>query len=196
MGYEDFFLTLYDDRDLIEAVMERFTKHTCTLVGELIERKVDMIYIPDDIAFGQGLMIDPEVFSKLWIPRMERIVGPVIDAEIPRVYHSDGKSEVFLPWIIDLGFQGITALEAQCNDIKEIKKKYGNKITLFGNFDVAGNLAFGTAEDVKKEVKDLIEYMKPYGGYVAMSGNSITNGVKPENYQAMIDIVKLYGRYE
>ncbi len=195
MGYENFFYAVHDDIDLVDAIMDLFAWHSTKVVGELVKRGIDMIYLPDDIAFGQGLMIKPEILKKLWVPKMERILQSVYQSKLPYVYHSDGKTDEFLPIIIDLGFKGITAIEPQCNDIFEIKKKYGTAITLFGNMDIAGSLAFGTREEVVRDVKMLLEGLMPGGGYVAMSANSISNGVIPENYQAMIDTVKQFGRY-
>lgn len=74
-------------------------------------------------------------------------------------------------------------------DIKEVKKRYGDKLCLIGNIDV-DLLSRGTEEEVRKVVLNNIESAGMNGGYCAGSGNSIPEYVKFENYLAMIMTVK------
>jgi len=45
------------------------------------------------------------------------------------------------------------------------------------------------------ETKEVIRKGGPGGGFILSSSNSIHASVKPENYMAMLDTLKQYGRY-
>ena len=48
---------------------------------------------------------------------------------------------------------------------------------------------------VVEAVKNCIRIAGPGGGYACSSSNSIHSGVKPENYAAMLQTWREYGRY-
>jgi len=195
MGYETFFLNLTDDMAFVEAMMEVFTEDAAAMVEALIARGVTTIEMVDDIAYTKGLFVKPDIFRKLWLKRMERILGPIHASGTPVFFHSDGDATQFIDMVLDLGFLGLNPLEPQCNDIVAVKKEYGERLTLMGNLEVGGVLASGTPGDVRKETKRLLEKMMPGYGYVAMSSNSLANCVVPENYMAMVETVLEFGNY-
>ena len=87
------------------------------------------------------------------------------------------------------------AYDTIARKFNDLKKEYGADITLMGNFEIGGVLAFGTPDDVREETKQLLEKMMPGYGYVAMSSNSVANCVVPENYMAMVETVLEFGNY-
>ncbi|MCU0575713.1 MAG: uroporphyrinogen decarboxylase family protein, partial [Desulfobacterota bacterium] len=56
-------------------------------------------------------------------------------------------------------------------------------------------LVFGSQEEVKQVVKETMRQAAPGGGYIISSSNSIHPGCKPENYLAMVEAARTYGRY-
>lgn len=56
-------------------------------------------------------------------------------------------------------------------------------------------LVSGTPEQVKDEVKRVLDICAPGGGYMFDVNATIDSDVKPENMEAMFDTVKTYGKY-
>ena len=125
MGYETFFLNLADDMGFIEAMMEVFTEDAVAMVKALIAKGVTTIELVDDIAYAKGLFIRPDIFRRLWMKRMERILEPIHASNTPVFFHSDGDARQFIDMVLDLGFLGLNPVEPQCNDIVALKKEYG-----------------------------------------------------------------------
>lgn len=196
VGYQDFMLKLYDDLKFVEYIMDLFLEFESRVVREIVERDIHFLIIGDDVAQKDGLMIQPELFRKLWVDRTAKIIEPAREKGIPLVFHSDGDLTEVMPLIIDLGFSAVHPVEPSSNNIYDLKKKYGNRICLVGNMDIAGPLAFGTPQDVEEDVRKHLEGLMMGGGYVAASSSCITDGIPPENFLAMVGAVHKYGRYE
>jgi uroporphyrinogen decarboxylase len=82
------------------------------------------------------------------------------------------------------------------NDIVAIKKKWGHRIAVCGNIDLKATLCNGTPETVDAEVRAKAAALKPGGGWLVGSSNSIPDFVPIENYQALLNASLKYGRYD
>jgi hypothetical protein len=79
-------------------------------------------------------------------------------------------------------------------DMAKAKQILGEESCLTGNIS-SSLLEIATVDDVKKEVKRLIEVCGKGGGYIMMNGASLDK-CKVENMHAMIDATKEYGVYK
>jgi uroporphyrinogen decarboxylase len=166
--------------DWVEVVAERI----CTL-------GFDVIVTTDDIAFGQALFFSPQVFRELVYPRFERLARKIT---IPWLFHSDGNVTELLDDFVALGIRAIQPVEPAAMDIREVKRRYGDRLCLCGNVDM-DLLARGTPAQVDETVRGLIRDVAPGGGYIVTSGNSLAHYVRPENAIAMSEAVHRYGIY-
>ena len=192
-GFENFMYTLYDDVDLIEEILEQLTVYFENQVKRLMMYDLTFLYIGDDIAHKSTTLIDPDMMRALWLPRMARIMAPAVEKGMPILFHSDGNIYEMLPDLIGLGISALNPIEPYGMDILEIKREFGNHLTLVGNLDVGGALSSGTQDDVRTEAGALIDAAGRDGGLVLASSHSITPNVKPENYLAMIETAQTYG---
>jgi len=78
-------------------------------------------------------------------------------------------------------------------DMKLAKEILGKTVCIAGNMPVSV-LQVGTAEDVKRITKELIDTVGKDGGYI-MSPASALDEVNPENMKTWIDFTKEYGTY-
>ena len=196
MGLEAFSIALYEDRPLVEAFMDKLTEFFRSLAEKLAGYKeVRIVQINDDIARKGGLWIRPELFRELFVPRMQYILEPLHAAGKRLTFHTDGTLDDVIPILVELGFRAVHPVEYAANDIRALKKKFAGQICLHGNVPTV-LLAEGTPEEVEAHTRQLIEDMKPGGYYICSSTTSIFEGIKPENFAAMIRAVQKYGRYE
>ena len=76
-----------------------------------------------------------------------------------------------------------------------MKQKYGDRVALKGNVDCAHTLTFGSEQQVVEETKAVIRKAAAGGGLILSSSNSIHSAVKPGNYLAMWNAIRMYGKY-
>jgi 5-methyltetrahydrofolate--homocysteine methyltransferase len=195
IGLEDCMTMVYEDRDFIEELLEISSNYWTKFVKRAIDEGVDFIWPADDVAFKTGLFLPPKIMKEMWLPHLKRIIEPALEAGKPVMFHSDGKIDDIVPWLIDSGVDCINPMDPYGVDYREYKKKFGDRLCLSGNIDIEYPLAHGTPEEVENDVKEHMEILKPGGGYVACSSHSIVNYIPHENYMAMINAIHKYGIY-
>lgn len=191
IGLEDFCIALYEDRPLIEALLDRYCDWTEVVAERVCQLGFDVYITTDDMAFKSAPYFSPQVFRDLVLPRYQRIAQKIT---LPWVIHSDGNLMPFLDDLVSLGIAGLHPLEKGAMDIGAVKRAYGDRLCLLGNVDL-NLLGMGTPSEVDREVRELIRDVGPGGGYIVTSGNSLAGYLEPENVIALSRAVQTYGRY-
>ncbi|MBC7325572.1 MAG: hypothetical protein H5T99_09695, partial [Moorella sp. (in: Bacteria)] len=111
--------------------------------------------IGDDIAYNRGTYVQPALWRETFLPLLRRQVEGLKALGLPVLYHSDGNLKAVLPDLATLPLDGLQCLEAAAGmDIGAIKKEYGGRLCLMGNFDL-DLLATGTPETIREAVQRL-----------------------------------------
>ncbi len=191
MGFENFCLSMYLNRPFVERVLDVYFEWAAKVAEKACEAGFDIFVTTDDLASKNGLFFSPEDFRELCVPRYKRIKEKL---SIPWVMHSDGNIMDIIDDVIGIGIAGLHPFEKDAIDIREVKKRYGDQICIWGNVDV-NMLSLGKPEEVEKEVHDLIDNIGPGGGYILTSGNSITGYCRMDNVLRMSEACRKYGKY-
>lgn len=184
------------DPEFVETIFDICVDYYIKITEIAINEGVDVIFVADDIAYKTGTFVEPELFKGFWLPRMNKLIKLGRDAGLPVMFHSCGNlTHVMDSIIMEMDLDALNPLEPYSMDIYDIKKKYGDKLTLSGNIDIAGPLAFGTPEEVREEVREHMERLKPGGRYILSTNHSVMDDIAPENYRAMLDAGLEFGVY-
>ncbi|MCP4168211.1 MAG: hypothetical protein GY759_20290 [Chloroflexi bacterium] len=195
IGLSDAMKMCYEQRDLMEEMLDVSADYSAKLLQAAIEAGLDTYLMADDFAWKEGLFIPPALFKEIWLPRAQKVIAPALSAGIPIFFHSDGKCDDAMDWLIDSGFDGFNPMDPYGVDYRDYKKRYGDRVTLMGNIDVEFPLVHGSPDEVDKDVREHMEVLKPGGRYIAGSSHSVTNFVPHENYLAMLNAIHKYGVY-
>ncbi len=196
IGLHDCMILILEERDLFEELMARSADYAAELARRAVEAGLDFLFVADDFAYNSGLFVQPKLFEQIWRPHFDRLMAPAREADIPIVFHSDGKIDDAMEMLLDMGVHGLTPMDPSGIDYRDYKKRYGHRVTFFGNIDITWPLATGTPAEVEKDVIEHMEVMKPGGRWVAGSAHSVVNYIPHENFVAMINAFHKYGRYE
>jgi len=194
-GFTTFCRDLYMDRRLAKRIYEKIAKislHECKL---LIEAGVDAVWPSDDIAHIDGPLIPPRNLREFFFPWLKQVGELAKSNGLPVIYHTDGDLTQIMDDIIDCHVDAIHPIEPKAMDIAKVKERWGHKLALIGNIDLGYTLTLGSVEDVAKEVKEKIRKIAPDGGYAVGTSNTVTHYVKLDNYRAMINATKKFGKY-
>jgi uroporphyrinogen-III decarboxylase len=80
-------------------------------------------------------------------------------------------------------------------DLKEVKTKFGARLSLKGNVNSIETMLQGTPADVEREVKVCVEAAAEGGGYILAVGDQIPYWTPEENIRMLVEAGRRYGRY-
>jgi uroporphyrinogen decarboxylase len=196
LGFEKLLINLIDNPVLIKGIIEKSVDYYTELGKLSASLGAEIAFSGDDIAGKNGLFLSPHHFKEIIYPAIKRLYKNWHDSGLYIIKHSDGNLYPIMDLLIETGLDCLHPIDPISGmSLEKVKKDWGDKICIMGNVDCAGNLVFGTEEDVIIEVKNCLNTASSSGGYILASSNSISDDVKPENYKAMVETVKEYGEY-
>jgi len=195
-GMDDFLLDTYRKPELVKEIIEIVVDYNVSLIEEAADLGADFVCSGDDYAYKAGPLISPGQFAEFFQSGLRRVVRAAHENDLLFLKHSDGDVRPLLDQFLDAGIDALCPLEPVAGmDIGEIKRKYGDRIALVGNVDCSDLLVNGTKSEVRNSVKRCIASASPGGGHVLSSSNSIHHDVEPDNYLAMLDALRDFGKY-
>jgi len=187
MGFEGFAYACAFKPDLVAAMFERVgqIQIDCCLRA-LDVPGVRGLWMSDDVAYGQGMMVNPDVLREHMFPWYRKLGTLMRERNLPYIYHSDGDLTSVMPDIVSCHFNALHPIEPKAMDSRKLKAEYGDRLCLTGNIEL-DRLSRGTPDEVRAMTRRNIDELGYNGGYCVGSSNSVTYYVPLENYLAMIE---------
>jgi len=83
--------------------------------------------------------------------------------------------------LVEIGISVLNPIQPECMEPAEVKRRWGDRITLHGCISLQRTLPFGSPDDVRREVEDLIRTCGMDGGLILMPSNVIQPDTSVEN---------------
>lgn len=169
------------DRDL-EGVLDKITRLSKVNPGK-------WVFIP--LHKGMDSFLTDEQYRDFYWKYLQKIINHIIDVGmVPNIY-TEGPYNSRLEYLADVP-KGKVIYSFEDVDPVRAKEVLGDVACITGVFPVY-LLHYGTKQEVIDEAKRLIDILAPGGGYLFSTGAGFDHA-KPENVEAMFDIVKTYGK--
>ncbi len=201
-GLENFLLNMGLHPEFAVALLRKNAEMCKTLMGVFLEElgdNVDMIKIGDDLGTQQSLMISPKMYRTMLKPIHADFIRFIKERTKAKVFfHTDGDVEPLIEDFIEIGVDILNPIQTSAGkmaDLVSLKAKDGDRIVFCGAIDTHRVLPYGTPDEVRAEVKRVIEALAPGGGFMLGPVHTVMDDVPGENVLAMVDAVEEYGRY-
>ncbi len=201
-GIEAFLFNMAADPDFARALMEKIAVYCKQLMGRFLDElgdNVDIVKIGDDLGTQKSLMISPQMYRSLLKPIHADFISFIKERTKAKVlFHSDGDVAPLIDDFIEIGVDILNPLQTSAgsmSDLPSLKKRFGKNIVFCGGIDTHRILPFGTPEEVREEVRRVIEILGPGGGAMIGAVHTVMDDVPPENVLAMVDAVEEFGCY-
>ena len=183
--------------DLMDRYLDCQMDFALLFVEAQSRHGIDAVLGGEDWAGKNGPLISPKHFRRFILPRMQKLVKKCHDLGLFFIKHTDGNiTRIEQELLVESGIDAYQAIEPVAGmDIGDLKRRFGQHLTLMGNVDCGRLLGEGSPDEVAAETRRVIRAAAPGGGFVLTSSNSIHKGVKVENYLAMLETVRKYGIY-
>jgi len=185
-GYQNALMDYLTNQELLEAVYDRLYPLATELALRMARSAVDMIKVVGDVAMQDRIIMGPDLWRRFDKPRWARLIDTcrAANPDVVFFFHSDGRLTDLVDDLIDVGFTIINPIQPECMDPADVKKRWGNRIILYGGISIQRTLPFGSAADVRREVETLIRQCGYDGGLVLMPSNVIQPDTPIENILA------------
>jgi uroporphyrinogen decarboxylase len=190
-GEERAYMDVVEHPDIVAYCHSRL----CDFYGEMTRRSfealpagtITMVTFGEDMGSEIDLLISRAHFRELIWPYL-KCVGDLVHECGAKVYvHSDGAIGKIIPDFIEMGADILDPVQWRLPgmDLAELKALYGGRLAFHGAVDNQRTMPFGSAEDVREEVRRNIAILKE--DYILGPCHAIQPVSPPENTIALYD---------
>ncbi len=194
-GLARFLLDLRDNPALAHALLDRLTQ-ACRENAVLLARAgVDILVLDDDVGMPGTMILSPEMWRTFLRPRMASIIeaARAVRPELRVLYHSDGVIEPIIGDLIEMGVDALNPVQPDRMDPRAIKRRYGDRLTLWGTVGTHTTFARATPEEIRAEVRHRIETLGPTRLVVCPAYDIDEDATPWENVAAFLEAATRYG---
>nr|MBP9016011.1 methyltransferase [Candidatus Atribacteria bacterium] len=197
---EEWYVSLLTRQDFIREVFSRITDiglQNLELFHQAVGERIQVIVVSGtDFGSQNGPFISQEVYRKLFKPFHQKINHWIHQNTTWKTFiHTCGSVYDLLPDIKEAGFDILNPVQISAAKMipQNLKKNFGHQFTFWGGgVNTQKTLPFGTPEEVREEVRQLIETFKPGGGFVFATVHNIQANIPVENLLALFEAVNEY----
>jgi len=188
-GMEAAMLDLVTAPEAAEQLLGRCADFSVMLSVAACERfDVDWLWLGDDVAGQQSLIMSPEIWRALIKPHLKRVADVGKRRGLPVAYHCCGALHDIIGDLIEIGVDVLNPIQCNCPgmDPVALKQEFGRELAFMGGVDTQGLLPNGTADEVRRVTERLIDRMTADGGgYILAASHTVPPETPDENIFAM-----------
>jgi uroporphyrinogen decarboxylase len=184
-----------DNANTADFLLDQIADRVARAAQRFAEAGVDVLILGDDIATQHGLMMSLDMWTRIFKPRLRRIISAAkeVRPDVIIFYHSDGNVWDAIPGLIDAGVEILNPVQPECMNPAEVKKSFGDRLAFFGTVSVQRTMPFGTPDEVRSEVRQRIETVGKGGGLLLSPAHVLQPDVPWDNIVAFFEAVSEYG---
>ena len=129
-------------------------------------RKYDLVpvmFCGEDLCNNQGPMASPAFLRQHYLPHVQMLIAPLVEAGIRLVHHCDGDVRPLAADCLRIGFSGFQGFQYETGvdpvELRKLRSPLGEVPIFFMGMSVSRTLPFGTPDDVAK--RSIISWTPP-----------------------------------
>jgi len=200
-GMERFMTLMIDAPEVVDAALDRIMDYYHEVSRRIFEAArgtIDIFFIGNDFGTQTGPVVSVPMFRRFFLPRLARLVDLGHAFGLKVMLHCCGGFAPLIPGMIEAGLDGLQSLQPDARGMEPegLKRAFGGRIVLNGCIDTHHWLIRGTPDLVRRKVREVIETMRPGGGFIASpSHDYLLPETSVANFLAMVETVRDFGAY-
>ncbi len=183
--------------DLVHAMVTHtgeFLEEYYRRIAQAGQGYIDFLGFGDDFAGQKGMLLSPQSWREYFLPLWERLFATAHEHGMKTWMHACGAVRPVLGDLIDVGLDVLETVQTTAvgMDPAELKREFGAHLTFYGAMDTQDLLPYGTSDDVRREVRRLVDILGKGGRYILTSMHLLMDDVPVENALAMYDEARSY----
>jgi len=200
-GIDQALIDMVAEPALFKTIVDKIAEFYLEYMRRILEAangRIDVLVTGDDFGMQDSLLCSPQQWRGLLKPNFARFIDVAHNCGVPVMHHTCGSVWPIIPDLIECGLDVLNPIQPGTRDMEpdRLKREFGDRLTFHGGVSIQGNLPFGSAEDVRHEVRELMAAMKPGGGFWACTAHNIQADTPPENIVALFEAYHEFGLYD
>jgi hypothetical protein len=189
LGMHAAMTALLAEPEASHAVLARIADYHVGISRAYLKAGAEAGWLADDYAGTAGPYVRPELWRRMILPELKRVIAAYREAGAPVFFHTCGRADVFVADLLDAGVTALN-LESSACDLAALKARFGRSIAFFGGISSEVMLS-GRREDVRMAVRAAIIALGAGGGLILAPDQPLA--YPAENVAEFEDAARLYG---
>jgi len=185
-GMENLMMDFYDHPGFVRDLLRAIADFNIAQIRRAVAYDIDAVHFGDDWGQQIGLQMGPAIWREFIFPELKRMYGEARQAGKYVTIHSCGDVDELFDDLISIGLNCFNPFQPEVMDTAGLLRKYRGRLAFFGGLSTQKTLPYGTAEDVRKETRRLLELGRE-GSYILAPAHAVEGDVPLENMLAFID---------
>ncbi|GHU63432.1 uroporphyrinogen decarboxylase [Clostridia bacterium] len=196
-GLEDTIVDMLVNPDYANSLFDKMMQFPLRAGLKLIDEKVDMLWLGDDVGMQQKMFMAPETWREFLKPRMAALIKAFKgkNPEIIVAYHSCGYIVPIIEDLIEIGLDVLNPVQPHAMDALELKKKFGDRLSFWGAIDIQNTLPRGSRRDIRNEVALRMRTIGKGGGYLMAPAHNVQADTSVQNILDLFEAARELGMY-
>ena len=190
LGIERHLYAFFDQPELMHRINTELADYSLRVVAGLCRILTpDFVTLAEDMSYNHGPMLSKECFDEFLAPYYRRIVPALKEKGIVPVVDSDGDVTELIPWLEELGVEGLLPLERMAGvDVARIRRDHPH-FKMIGAFDKT--VMKHGEQAMRHEFERLLPVMK-HGGFIPSVDHQTPPDVSLAQYRVYVSLLREY----
>jgi uroporphyrinogen decarboxylase len=190
-GMDDALLDVLANPELSQFMIGQAARFSLKLAELACDRyDLDWLWSGDDVAGQTNMMMSPSTWRETVKPHLARIFAVARKHDVWMAHHCCGAMRSIIPDLIEIGLDVLNPI--QCNspgmEPLGLKADFGSEIAFMGGVDTQDLLPNGTADEVFRATRRLVDGMTTGGGgYILAASHAVPPETPLDNVFAMYE---------
>ena len=202
-GFERLYMDMIEQPKYVAKLLEHTLQYWLdfmeTFLGEVGDY-LDVLCVGDDVGMQRGPLFSPKIYRDLVHPYQRKLYQTIKkNYDVKLWYHSCGSILKYIPDLIESGVDILNPVQIGAKGMvpETLKERFGKDLVFWGGgIDTQHLFSKGTPDEIRNQVRELMEIFKPGGGYVFNTIHNTQADVPAENIVALWDAAKEFRAYE
>lgn len=192
MGFEKLMFAFVDQPELLHAINRDLLEFNLGLLDQVFRVCVPtFMTIAEDLSYNHGPMISRRTFDEFVAPYYRVLLPRLRERGIPLFMDTDGDVTLLVPWIEELGVQGVLPLERQAKvDAVKLRQQFP-RLRMVGHFD---KMTMNRGEGAMRAEFERLEPLMKTGGFIPSVDHQTPPGVSLEQYRCYLRLLHEFTR--
>ncbi|HSV73158.1 MAG TPA: uroporphyrinogen decarboxylase family protein [Chthonomonadales bacterium] len=189
-GMEPLLEAMVLEPEFVHSLLDGILAYNLRVIENACSHPIDAMMFGDDWGQQSGLIMGGRLWRTFIKPRVREMYQAVRSRRRYVFIHSCGKVDELFPDLIECGLQVFSPFQPEVIDVFEAKRRFGADLSFYGGISTQRTLPYGVPDEVRAEVRQLIDVVGKGGGYIAAPAHAIPADARPDNIAAMLETLQ------